>query len=167
MNQIFFLFIILVLVIGLSIYFNIIESFGSEKIYDNFSNYYLEKEYKDNLFPKTETNVLVGDIYPPIGKNQLSNDTSFDIWWHYPTFKLGSYKQITNNLKYSYNPDIGRCMPANICGALYHDKFIKSNYIHPLPPLNPKIGTRVGYYDTNIQLIDSLPYKTSIQNILY
>jgi hypothetical protein len=55
-------------------------------------------------------------------------------------------------------------MPASMCGALYHDKKLKSNYIEPLPPLNPDCGTRVGYFDTNENL---LPFRTDMQNILY
>jgi hypothetical protein len=109
----------------------------------------------------------VQDTYPPIGGNQISNDTANDIWWHYPTFKLGSYAQITNNIRYPDNPDEGTCMPASMCGALYHEKKLGSNYVYPLSPLNPNMGTRVGYFDTNSQLIDSLPYRTDMQNILY
>ena len=52
----------------------------------------------------------------------MSNLTSADMWWHYPTFKLGSYDQITNNIRYPNNPDVGRCTPASVCGALYHEK---------------------------------------------
>jgi hypothetical protein len=51
-----------------------------------------------------------------------------------------------------------------MCGALYNEKFIKSNYVEPLPPLNPDCGTRVGYFDTDVNL---LPYRTNMQNILY
>ena len=118
-------------------------------------------------FPNSQTQVLVQDTYPPIGGNQISNDTSNDIWWHYPIFKLGSYAQITNNIRYPDNPDVGRCTPASMCGALYHQKHLGSNYIKPLPPVDPNSGTRVGYFDTNVQLVDSLPYRTNMQNILY
>jgi hypothetical protein len=58
-------------------------------------------------------------------------------------------------------------MPASMCGALYKNIKANSNYVKPLPPLNPACGTRVGYFDTNIQLTDSLPYTTDMQNILY
>jgi hypothetical protein len=115
-------------------------------------------------FPKSETDVLVQDFYPPIGKNQLSNNTSNDIWWHYPIFTLGSYKQITNNIRYSNNPDEGTCMPASMCGALYHEKQAASNYVKPLPPVDPASGTRVGYFSTDDNL---LYFRTNAQNILY
>jgi hypothetical protein len=58
-------------------------------------------------------------------------------------------------------------MPASMCGALYHDKFIKRNYVNPLPPVNPNSGTRIGYFATGKQLIDSLPYTSNMQNIMY
>lgn len=159
MNQIIFLVVILVLAIGLPLFFKISNTI------EGYSNYSLAGAMGD--FPDAQTKVLVQDTYPPIGKNQISNDTANDIWWHYPTFEVGSYDQITNNIRYPDNPDVGRCTPASMCGALYHEKHIGSNYIKPLPPLNPDSGTRVGYFDTNVQLVDSLPYRTNMQNILY
>ena len=118
-------------------------------------------------FPNSETSLLVQDTYPAIGKNQLSNNTSSKIWWHYPIFQLGSYKQITNNIRYPNNPDEGTCMPASMCGALYHEKKTGENIVQQLPPVNPSAGTRVGYFTTDEQLIDSLPFRTDMQNILY
>jgi len=115
-------------------------------------------------FPNAQTEVLVQDTYPPIGKNQISNETAADMWWHYPTFKVGSYDQITNNIRYPNNPDIGRCTPASVCGALYHEKKTGSNYIEQLPPVNPTSGTRIGYFTTDDNL---LPFRTDTPNILY
>ena len=132
---------------------------------EGFSNYKLDQAMGN--VPDAQTQVLVQDTYPPIGKNQISDETSNDMWWHYPTFTLGSYKQITNNIRYSNNPDVGRCTPGSMCGALYHEKFLGSNYVTPLPPVNPECGTRVGYFTTDEQLITSLPYRTDMQNILY
>ncbi len=71
------------------------------------------------------------------------------MWWHYPIFKVGSFDQITNNLKYPNNPDIGNCMRAEFCGALYKTKHLKSNHIKPLLPVNDSCGTRVGYFSTD------------------
>ena len=159
MNQPVFLFLILILAVGLPLFFKINESFKKR---EGYSNYTLDGATGN--FPAAQTEVLVQDTYPPIGKNQISNNTSNDIWWHYPIFELGSYKQITNNIRYPNNPDEGTCEPASMCGALYHEKLIKSNYIEPLPPLNPTCGTRVGYFDTNVNL---LPFRTNVQNILY
>jgi hypothetical protein len=160
MNQLIFLVLILILAVGLPLFFKIKETFN--RMRDGFSNYNLE-EAMGNV-PSSETDLLVQDFYPPIGRNRISNNTSSDTWWHYPTFTLGSYSQITNNIRYSNNPDLGSCMPNSMCGALYHKNQLKSNYIKPLPPMNPNCGTRVGYFDTGVNL---LPFRTNMQNILY
>jgi hypothetical protein len=159
MNQLIFLVLILIISVGLPLFFKLKETFKRK---DGFSNYNLEGAMGNT--PGAETDLLVKDFYPPIGRNQISNKTSAEVWWHYPTFKLGSYDQITNNIKYSNNPDLGSCMPVSMCGALYHENQLKTNYVKPLPPLNPNCGTRVGYFDTNINL---LPFRTGMQNILY
>jgi hypothetical protein len=162
MNKILLLFIILLLSIAISLFL----SGCSLKSLEGYSNYNLENAMGD--VPSAETQVLVQDVYPAIGKNQISNETSNDMWWHYPTFQLGSYDQITNHIRYPNNPDEGTCMPGSMCGALYHEKKnMPSNYVTPLPPVNPDAGTRVGYFTTDNQLIDSLPFRTNLQNILY
>lgn len=159
MKPAIFLILIIILALGLPLIFNF------QNIYENFTNYSLDQAMGN--FPDAQTRVLVQDTYPPIGKNELSNETSNDMWWHYPIFTLGSYDQITNNIRYYNNPDIGRCTPGSFCGALYHEKKLGNNYVKPLPPVNPNCGTRVGYFTTDEQLIDSLPFRTDIQNILY
>jgi hypothetical protein len=133
-----------------------------KKLNEGYSNYILADAMGD--YPRAQTDVLVQDSYPPIGRNQISDNNSADMWWHYPTFTVGSYDQITNNIRYSNNPDLGSCMPGSMCGALYHDNQLKSNYVSQLPQVNPNCGTRVGYYSTNMNL---LPYRTDMQNILY
>lgn len=159
MNQRVFLMLLITLAIGLPLVFNF------SNIYEGYSNYSLDQATGN--FPDAQTKILVQDTYPPIGKNQISNNTANDIWMYYPIFTLGSYAQITNNIRYPDNPDEGTCTPASMCGALYHDKNIGNNYIKPLPPVNPLCGTRIGYFTTNKQVITSLPYRTDIQNILY
>lgn len=159
MNQIVFLLLLIILAIGLPLIFNF------KNILEEYSNYSLDQAMGN--VPDSQTQVLVQDTYPPIGKNEISNDDASDIWWHYPVFQLGSYDQITNNIRYPDNPDEGTCMPASMCGALYHDKKIGDNYVKPLPPVNPECGTRVGYFTTDEQLVDSLPFRSDMQNILY
>ena len=93
---------------------------------------------KPTLFPSTET-------------SGITNNSAYDIWWHYPVFKVGSFAQITNNLKYPNNPDEGTCMPASMCGSLYLDKLtsLPKNEICPLPPVqieNPHKWKRVNYF---------------------
>ena len=159
MNQIVFLLLLIILALGLPLVFNI------SNINEGYSNYSLDQAAGN--FPDAQTKVLVQDTYPPIGKNEISNDTANDIWMDYPIFPLGSYAQITNNIRYPDNPDEGTCTPASMCGALYHDKNTGNNYVKPLPPVNPDCGTRVGYFTTDEQIITSLPYRTDTQNILY
>ncbi len=159
MNKITFLLLLIILALGVPLLFNI------SGFIEGYSNYKTSQAMGG--YPNAQTQVLVQDTYPPIGKNQISDETSNDMWWHYPIFTLGSYKQITNNIRYPNNPDIGRCTPGSMCGALYHKKFLGSNYVTPLPPVNPTCGTRVGYFTTDEQLITSLPYRTDMQNILY
>jgi hypothetical protein len=155
MKQIFFLLMLIILAIGLPLVFN----FSS--LSEGYSNYKL-----DQSMGETQSHILVQDTYPPIGKNQISNDTASDIWQYYPTFTLGSYDQITNNIRYPRNPDVGRCTPASMCGALYHQKDLGSNTITPLPPVSGS-GTRIGYFTTDDQLVDSLPFSSGGPNILY
>ena len=159
MNQIAFLFLILVLAVGLPLFFKLKENF---KKMEGYTNYTLDGAM--GKFPAAQTDLLLQDTYPKINSNGISDNTSNDIWWHYPTFTLGSYAQVTNNIKYPNNPDDGSCTPASMCGALYHEKQLMTNYVKPLPPLNPDCGRRVGYFDTDVNLLE---FKTNMQNILY
>ena len=139
MNNMIFLF--LIIVIGLTLPF----------FYNNFYN--ITENFTDSLgsgnFPSSEINTLVQDSYPSTGNNGVSTQSSSKMWWHYPIFKVGSFDQITNNLKYPNNPDIGNCMRAEFCGALYKTKHLKSNHIKPLLPVNDSCGTRIGYFSTD------------------
>ena len=147
---------IIVLAIGLPLFFKISNTI------EGYSNYSLAGAIGN--FPDAQTKVLVQDTYPSIGKNKLSNESAEDMWWRYPTFEVGSYDQITNNIRYPNNPDNARCTPADTCYALYKDKDLGSNYVEPLPPVDPNCGTRVGYFTTDENL---LPFRTDIPNILY
>ena len=75
-----YLFIIVILALGLPIFipFNKLEG---------YSNYTLDMEM--GKFPESATNVLVQDTYPSIGKNQVSDETAYKMWWRYPTFQVG------------------------------------------------------------------------------
>ena len=116
------------------------------------------------VFPKSVDQAILDD-YPLIGKNKTSDNNYDEIWWHYPIFSLGSYKQITNNLKYHKNPDEGTCVRADFCGAVYNDKKIKTNIINPLPPAEEGQGARVGYFRSEPnELYFSIPTN---ENILY
>ncbi len=118
---------------------------------EGFQSYNLEKMdivSQTNGYPLTENNVLIQDSYRISGKNGVTKDQGSKIWWHYPIFKVGSFKQLTNNLRYYNNPDTGNCMAADFCGTLYKDKKNKSNIVLPLPPVAPSNGVRVNYYSS-------------------
>jgi len=116
-------------------------------------------------YPISVDQAILND-YPLIGKNETSFNNYSDMWWRYPVFKVGSYKQLTNNLRYHYNPDEGTCVRADFCGAVYHDKKnTKSNIIYPLPPAEEGPGARVGYFRAEPnELFYSIPTN---ENILY
>jgi hypothetical protein len=131
--------------------FIIIVWFSAKKTLEAFSGYNLEQSSGE--YPVAQTSVLVQDIYKPKGSNVISSNSASDIWDTYPTFSLGSYEQVTNNIKYPTNPDIGRCMPSSMCGALYDNNYVypdgekKSDEIQLLPPTNLYDDrTRVGYF---------------------
>ena len=119
----------------------------------NFQNNSVESINVENIginnkYPLTENNVLVQDYYKISGKNGVSRDQGSKIWWHYPIFKVGSYTQINNNLKYPNNPDTGSCMPSDFCGSIYKEQQIQSNISKVLPPVNSSGGIRINYYNT-------------------
>jgi hypothetical protein len=167
MKQILFLLIILVLALSLSFFIKI------PKLNEGFNNYTLEETtntfmpLSNKLMPKKidfDNDILLEDEFPITGRKTISNEGSQQLWWHYPIFKVGSYDQITNNIRYNNNPDDGTCTPASMCGALYKEIKNKSNYVKPLPEVNPDCGTRIGYFTTSDNL---LPYRNNTQNILY
>lgn len=168
--------ICILLLIVVLYYFNLNNQQMAKKQYvENFENYTLEETTTNfanpssplmpvNGIPNVENNVLLQGDYPITGRNGISNNGADKIWQHYPIVEVGSYEQITNNMRYPDNPDEGTCMPASMCGALYKDKSMGSNVIHPLPPTNNTCGTRVGYFTTDDNL---LPFSTDQTNILY
>ncbi len=170
-NNNILLLILFIIVVGLSLgtplFYNI---FKSMKMIENYQNYDINNSTSTTLggdnrkYPFPQSDLLVEDTYPATGRKGISNNGAANIWWHYPTFQLGSYDQITNNIRYPNNPDEGTCMPASMCQTLYKEKQLKTNYVKQLPPINPNCGTRVGYFDTNINL---LPFRTDVPNILY
>ena len=127
--------------------------------YQNYQNYnttkktHLGSKNKIGRYLFPQSYVLVEDTYPVTGSRNISNNEANDIWWHWPTFKVGSYAQITNNIKYPNNPDVGQCMPSSFCGALYKEKQTHTNYTHVLPPVNSGCKTRVGYFATDVNLL--------------
>ena len=103
----------------------------------------------------SNTQPLLSDTYTYTGNIHVNENTHNDIWWQKPIFEVGSYKQITNNLRYRRNPDDGECRTADFCGVFYEDNQNETNYSKPLPPA-PEISpgvVRVNYYNTDSNLI--------------
>ncbi len=150
------IFLILILVLGLYLAPLISKMEGFSGLYDLNT---------PGVYPKSVDKVILDD-YPQIGKNETSNSNYSQIWEKYPVFSLGSYEQITNNLKYRYNPDEGACVRADFCDALYKNKKnTKSNIITSLMSSEEGPGARVGYYRTDPnELYFSIPTN---ENILY
>ena len=98
-------------------------------------------------YPISEDLPILEADYPLTGAKGVSNLGSADLWWHQPIFGVGSFEQITNNIRYPKNPDNGTCTAANFCGALYKDKHNKSNFSKVLPPTPFGEGARVNYYN--------------------
>jgi hypothetical protein len=144
-KAIVFLFIFLILIALTTLLFD-------KSKFEGYSNYNLANPGK---YPISEVAPLLKDSYSFTGRKNVNKKSYSDIWWHYPIFGLGSYKQITNNLKYRRNPDDGTCIRADFCGALYKDNKLHSNISKPLPPA-PSVtanSVRVNYYTTNSNLI--------------
>ena len=159
MKDYLFIFLILVLALVPPIFSKMSESFKNKNKNEGFTLGGASGDY-----PCAENNVLVQDTYPITGINGVSDESGSKMWWRYPIFEVGSFKQMTNNIRYPNNPDDARCTAADFCYALYKDKKIGSNIVTPLPPVDPNSGTRVGYFATDENL---LPFRTDAANILY
>ena len=90
MKDSIFLILILVLALVPPIYSKMTESFKNKK--ESFT-----LGSTDGIYPCSQTNVLVQDTYPITGINSVSNETGAKMWWRYPIFQVGSFKQMTNN----------------------------------------------------------------------
>ena len=158
MKDSIFLILILVLALVPPIYSKMTESFKNNK--ESFTLGGASGDY-----PSAQNNVLVQDTYPITGINSVSDESGSKMWWRYPIFEVGSFKQMTNNIRYPNNPDDARCTAADFCYALYKNKKIGSNIVTPLPPVDPNSGTRIGYFATSDNL--TMPFKTEVTNVLY
>jgi hypothetical protein len=157
MKDYLFLILILVLAVVPPIYSKLTESFKIKK--EGFTLGGASGDY-----PSAQNDVLLQDTYPITGINSVSDESGSKMWWRYPIFEVGSFKQMTNNIRYPNNPDDAGCTAADFCYALYKNKNMGSNIVTPLPPVDPNLGTRVGYFATDENL---LPFRTDVPNILY
>lgn len=140
---------ILFLLVIFIVLFAIISTFSS-KFYDKallFSKDGYENLANAGEYPDSEDKPLLIDSYNFTGRKGVSANNNATNWWQYPIFKVGSYSQITNNLRYRKSPDDGSCIAPEFCGALYKDKHIASNVTKPLPPVQEdSMKKRVNYY---------------------
>lgn len=121
-----------------------------------------EAHHKDNY---AREDILLNDSYPLIWRNLPNMKDQWQKWWHYPTFKVGSYQQITNNIRYPNNPDIATCTRGEFCGALYHNAQYKTNVTEPIAPVTVDVNkVRVNYYNTEPNM---LPFVSNSPNVLY
>jgi len=160
-----FIYIFIFFIIFYFIYVFILKNFNKEN-FGNYGNFQIQN-ILGSSYPSSIVNLLVSDTYPEKKNNIISNNNSSDIWTDYPIYTLGSYAQITNNIRYPDKPDDGKCTPASMCNTLYDNKNIGNNNIEILPPVintNPSQNTRIGYFTTNQNL---LSFTTNLQNILY
>jgi hypothetical protein len=110
---------------------------------------FVKFEEKKELFSP-----LLEDDYPLTERQNCTNNSSSTVWKDYPVFKVGSYDQITNNIRYFRNPDIGTCSPEIFCGSLYKDKPHPKNSPQWLPPVTSKsCQARINYYNTSPNLL--------------
>jgi len=84
--------------------------------------------------------------YPFSGRRGVSSFNANQISSQPP---ISSHEQITNNLRYRYNPDNGTCFRSEFCNTLYDSIKTKSNEVYPLPPVKDGNGTRIGYFRTD------------------
>ena len=86
---------------------------------ESFQNKKKGLTYSNNI---PENTYLLKDYYPTDNRLIVDSDNYSHNWIYYPIFSLGSYEQITNNLKYFKNPDEGTCIPAELCGDFYKNR---------------------------------------------
>ena len=101
------------------------------------------------------SNKPILDNFQYTGNKKVGNKNISDVWWKAPVFEVGSFTQVTNNLRYRRNPDNGSAIRSEMSDVLYLDKKqITSNISEPLPPaklITPN-SVRVNYYTTEPNL---------------
>ncbi len=149
-NGVLFLFVILLIAVLGSLVASNKEGFsslsGENMLYQTPVKGACKDDTKNSLNNNQSERLL--NSFPETNTRNVNDNNYSDIWWYLPIFEVGSYAQITNNLKTYRNPDIGQCIDANFCGTLYNDNMVQSNIIKPLPPVSKGKGIRVNYYKT-------------------
>jgi len=127
---------------------------GSESIYGTnlaYSDFAVDENGNNIATPSVQGDYLLDGYYSKSSTFGVRDVNSSDVWWQYPQFQVGSYEQITNNIRYSNNPDLGGCMPVDFCNTMYDNKANNpSNVTKILPPVCKISNTtsRNGYFVT-------------------
>jgi len=127
---------------------------GSKPLYKSnlaYSDFAMDANGNYTSTPSVQGDYLLDGYYPKSKTYGVRDINSSDVWWHYPQFQVGSYEQETNNIRYSINPDLGGCMPVEVCNTMYDNKpNTPSNIIKQLPPVCKisKTTSRNGYFVT-------------------
>jgi len=127
------------------------------------ANFYLENHYKESFENQaskekqaSKGDVLLDDVYPLTDAQAITANSITDVWWQRPIFPVGSYAQITNNIRYRKNPDDGECTTIDFCDSLYKNIKNKDNHVYPLKPVPTSqqrvTSTRVNYFTTPYNL---------------
>ena len=67
----------------------------------------------------SNNNNIVTPPFPPGDMDPAHWKSVGDNWFHEPVYALGSYAQVTNNVRYPSSPDNGSCTPPSFCGSFY------------------------------------------------
>lgn len=129
---------------------------------EGFRQMLLPSEYPDSqIFP------LLKGVVPLADNTVISNNNAGFVGLHNAPTELGSFKQITNNMRNNNNnnnnPDNGTCTPAQFCGSFYKSYQDKVNTSTPLTPVPYGNGARVNFFRNKNNLLQ-FNYK---ENVLY
>jgi len=109
---------------------------------------------ESGAFPGAVTTVLLADTYPTTTRNESGNSDYKDVYTQYPQFSVRNTQNITNNIRYPQNPEIGKAIPAEFNNTFYKTKSQGNNYADMLPPapLVSANSVRVNYFTTPVNL---------------
>jgi len=108
---IFLLFLVVAVVSYISIY-------SQKEGYENVDHPLLLGDYGSN------GRLLPNDMYPSKNPVKVTDKSVFErgISKYYPAVEVGSYDQVTNNVRYPPLPEYGDCTPTEFCGSFYLEK---------------------------------------------
>lgn len=123
--------------------------------FETFQNYPLENftssnnnSNNNNGFDNDSSDaafLFLKDSFPVTDDpNKLTNNQYNNIWMEKPVFPVGSYQQITNNIRYNKSPDNGSIIPSEFSGAFYETITPRKSKPIKRPPIYNR--RRVNYY---------------------